>query len=299
MIGPEQMLKQIDIAQATAAGTPVIRAEVHLLAHGAGQNSVGQRAIRHHPDLVVATIWKNFLLHAPIEHVPAVLDHVNPACLHAPLDLGELEIGKTDRTDLPLLDQLIERAHRLLERHVTVGPVNQIHVDVVGVEILETLLDRLHHPLAGAAAVVGGVRIADTKLGRDHYFLAARAERLGERLLRCTETVRFGRVETVDALINGAADGLDEFRLLDAAVAPAYLPAPDSDRRNLDSRFAKLPIFHRAASAGGTVYRPAPEDCRRFSRTSGPCVRLRPSSSIRMPRLRSRAAPACSPCRPG
>jgi hypothetical protein len=53
--------------------------------------------------------------------------------------------------------------------------VNEIDVNVIGVERLETFLDRFDDPLAGAVAIVGSVGIADAEFGRDDGFLAASA----------------------------------------------------------------------------------------------------------------------------
>ena len=44
--------------------------------------------------------------------------------------------------DLALADDVVERAHRLLERRRAVGPVHEVHVDVVGAEVLQALVDR-------------------------------------------------------------------------------------------------------------------------------------------------------------
>jgi len=84
--------------------------------------------------LFFAAVRKNFLLHAPVEHIPAVLHDIDAPRLHARFDLAELEVGKSYRLDLALLDEVIEGAHRLFEWHVTVRPVNEVDIDVVSLE---------------------------------------------------------------------------------------------------------------------------------------------------------------------
>src|SRR5208282_5190324 len=42
MVGTEQMLEQVDIPQPSAPRAPIVRSEIHLLAHRAGQDSVGE-----------------------------------------------------------------------------------------------------------------------------------------------------------------------------------------------------------------------------------------------------------------
>ena len=80
---------------------------------------------------------------------PYCTTSTRPIC-QAGLDLLGLEVGEPDEADLAVADQVVERAHGLLERRVPVGPVDHVHVDVVGAEALEALVDRRRDPLGGS-----------------------------------------------------------------------------------------------------------------------------------------------------
>ena len=82
---------------------------------------------------------------------------------------------------------------------VAIGPVDEIDIDIVGIERLEALFDRLHHALAAAVAVVRQIRISDAELGRDDSFLAPRSERFGQRLLRRAHAIGLGGIEAVES----------------------------------------------------------------------------------------------------
>jgi hypothetical protein len=65
-------------------------------------------------------------LHPAVEHVPPVLHDTDPPQLHAGFELAEAKIRYTDVACLALPDDVVERAHRLLEWRVRVrpGPAN-------------------------------------------------------------------------------------------------------------------------------------------------------------------------------
>ena len=82
------------------------------------------------------------MLHAPVEQVQAVLRDVDPPGLHAGRDVVAGEVRDADEADLAVAHDVVEGAHGLLERRRTVGPVHEVHVDVVGPEVLQALVDR-------------------------------------------------------------------------------------------------------------------------------------------------------------
>src|SRR5208283_5953753 len=158
--------------------------------------------------------------------------------------LAQFEIRQADRSHFALLHKFVERLHRLFERRDSIGPVDEVDVDVIGVERLEAFVDRLDHALAGAVAIVGSVGIADAELGRDDGFLAPRAERFRQRFFRRAEAVRLGGIEAVDAEIERAINRFDELGFLDTAVAAANLPASEAHGGNLNTGPAKWSEFH-------------------------------------------------------
>jgi hypothetical protein len=71
-------------------------------------------------------------LHPTVEHVPAVLHHIDPPQLHAGIELGTAKIRYADIARLTLPHDVVERAHRLVERRVRIGPVDEIDIDMIG-----------------------------------------------------------------------------------------------------------------------------------------------------------------------
>ena len=63
---------------------------------------------------------------------------------------GGPSFGQADVTDLPLLDQLAQRAHGVLDRCLRVDPMLVIQIDVIGAQALERSLDRGPDILRGA-----------------------------------------------------------------------------------------------------------------------------------------------------
>ena len=161
------------------------------------------------------------------------------------VDLLPLEVRDADEAGLPLAHDVLEGAHRLLERGPVVGPVHEVDVDAVGAEVLEALLDRCHDACAAGVAEVRLVPISDAELGDEDRVPAAPAERPSERALRRAEAVPLGGVEAVDAEVERAPDGAGEFRLLDPPVAAADLPAAEADGRDLEPRPSEWSLLHQ------------------------------------------------------
>jgi hypothetical protein len=122
--------------------------------------------------------------------------------------------------------------------------VDHEHVDPVGAEVLEALVDRGQHPFTAAVTEVRFVAVVHAELGDDDGFLSAPPERLSEGSFRRAHPVALGGVEAVDAEIEGSADGTGELRLVDLAVAAADLPATEPDGRDLESRLSEGPVLH-------------------------------------------------------
>src|SRR5262249_43982873 len=147
---------------------------------------------------------------------------------------------------LALSHDVVEGAHGLVERRVGIRPMDEVHVDVVRVQALQALLDRRDDAPTGRVATGRPVGIAHAELGHDHDLAPPLAERLPQRPLRDAHAVRLGGVEAVDASIEGLLHGEPELALVDPAVRAADLPAPESDRRDLEAGLAELAIFHAA-----------------------------------------------------
>jgi hypothetical protein len=61
--------------------------------------------------------------------------------------------------------------------------VDHVDVHIIGVEVLQALFDRGHHPLAAAVTEIRRLFIAYTELGHHDRLLAARAEGFRQRPL--------------------------------------------------------------------------------------------------------------------
>jgi hypothetical protein len=193
---------------------------------------------------VLGAVREDVGLHPAVEHVPAVLHDVDPAHRHARLDLFELEVRKTDVAHLAFAHDAVERLHRLLERSETVGPVHEVHVDVVGAEVLQALVDRVDYALGAAVAQVRHVLVVHPELGDDDRFVAPLPQRLAERPLGRAHPITLGRVEAVDTEIERARHRAVELLDLDVAVAAANFPAAVADCPHLEAGLPEWSNFH-------------------------------------------------------
>jgi hypothetical protein len=140
----------------------------------AAEQAVGQRVARQQSDAVAQAGRDQVLLHAAVEQVVAVLGGHEGV-----RDLLGREVGATDVPDLALVDQLLERRDRLLQRRDAVRFVVLVQVDPVGAEPVERCLDRVPDVGAGSARTVqvGVPAHLHAELGGQHHVGAAALER--------------------------------------------------------------------------------------------------------------------------
>jgi hypothetical protein len=113
------------------------------------------------------------------------------------LEVGDVEVAHAERADLAVGDELLQRAHRLAQRHAA-APVEQIAIQVARPEPLE-------RRFAGALRVlITGVRRQDL---RDDEQLLARqpANRLADQPFRAAVTVHLRRIDVYHAELDAAA----------------------------------------------------------------------------------------------
>jgi hypothetical protein len=157
--------------------------------------------------------------------------------------------AQADVTDLALLDELGQRADRLLDGDVGIDAMLVVEVDVVGAEALERSFDRaadvLRRPVLTAhgrhVARVGGVH-AQVELRRDDVLVAAALDRATDQQLVRQGAVDLRRVEEVDAEPESAMDRLDGLVLVSRAVESGHPHATEPDRGDLE--VSKLAFFH-------------------------------------------------------
>lgn len=133
-------------------------------------------------------------------------------------------VGESDVTDLPVADQVIQCAERLLDRRGRVEIVQPVDVDVVGLQTPQRVLQLLHDRLpAGSAAVwVVLVQVAE-ELRPDHDPVAQRGparEVVADDLLGVAVGVDVGGVDRVAA---PAQIGSQDVRGLLWAAAPTVI----------------------------------------------------------------------------
>ena len=126
------------------------------------------------------------------------------------IGLGELrggEVGTADLAYLALHEKLVHRHQGLRDRHLGVGPVQQVEVDVVASQPAQALRAGLLDPFGMTAGqTLGG--LAHAELGGDHDALSARAEGLPQELLGSPLAVTIGRIEVRHAHLQGGRHDL-------------------------------------------------------------------------------------------
>ena len=151
--------------------------------------------------------------------------------------------GAADHPDLALVDEVGQRAERVVDVGRRVGPVGLVEVDVVGVEPAQAVLHLAHDPAAGRPAVVRVLAHRRHELGGQHHLVAPALQRLADDLLRLAAGVHVGGVDEVDAAVEGGVDDLDAVVVV--AVAPgAEHHRPEAVAADLDPGGAERGAFH-------------------------------------------------------
>jgi hypothetical protein len=120
-----------------------------------------------------------------------------------------------------------------------------IKIDHVDPEALEARFARLHHVLGPAVdALLAVGRFGLAELGREDHLLAPALERLCEKLLIVSPAVHVGRVEVVDAAVDGVVDHRDRFVVVGVAIHAGHRHASEADGADLEGRAAELSLFH-------------------------------------------------------
>ena len=130
------------------------------------------------------------------------------------LHLGELpgiHRRRAEIADLPRLDEVVQRLHRLLDRGVGVEAVDQVDIDVVSVEASQRGVDLLHDRRAGQAGAAGAVVHLPGDLRGYHDLLTAGVllDRPSDELLRAARLVDVRRVPERDAQLHGLLEEPD------------------------------------------------------------------------------------------
>ena len=217
--------------KAVAPGDPLGPATGVVLAgtETTRQPAPGQRAPREDPHPEGLGRRQDVPLDAPDEDgVRGLLGHealASPSLGH-PLGLHDLlgrEGGTAEGADLAGMDQIAEGPEGLVHVDRLVGPVDLVQVDVVDAQAPQALLALGDDPPPRVPLGVGVVAHRRVHLGGQHH---TRPVHLGQRLphdhLRLAGRVDVGRVDEVDAAVEGLMD-LDSGSSEGAVVHPLTL----------------------------------------------------------------------------
>jgi hypothetical protein len=159
--------------------------------------------------------------------------------------------------DLACRDELLERAPRLLDRHVAVGVVELQKVELLAPEPTQALLaamaDRLGAQVHEVVSVVAAQRSA---LGEDEHVLAA-GERAADDLLGVPPAVERSRVDPVDAAVHCGVDSPYRVGVVLRSPIDPPLSRPrtdgrgaDADARDQEVARAEAPPIHDGVQRG-------------------------------------------------
>ena len=173
------------------------------------------------------------------------------------LGLGELPRVHRRGADVAGLAgayDVVQRLHRLLDRHRRVPPVDLVEVDVVRLEPAEAGVDLLQDRLAGQTGAVGPGPHPAVDLGGEDDVLAVgvRLQRPAGVLLAGAGGVDVRGVEGVDAGFERRLDRLAGERLVlhprpaRSGVAPAH--AAEGDGRDLEAGVPEVEVAHGRGS---------------------------------------------------
>ena len=122
---------------------------------------------------------------------------------------------------MPGAHEVGQRAERLVDVGVLLGPVDLVQVDPVGAEPAQAVLDFAHDPAARVAELVRVVAHRAVHLGREHDVVApAAGSALPDDLLGLAARVDVGGVDEVDARVERAVDDPDALVVVRLPQAP-------------------------------------------------------------------------------
>ena len=212
--------------------SPVALFEGGVGREGTGEQAEAEGTVGHVANAIGEAPGEDSGFHATVIHVVADLVGGDVTVLLALFHHVDVEVGDAVVADLAALLELLEAFHRLLDRGVVVGPVNQHQVDEISVESAQAALRVLDDVglLRVAADHLGRVVVIEADLGDEHDLVAAIAQRFGEQFLGVVGAVDLSGVEEGDAAVDGHVDGAGGLIDIDVAVhRGAHLPGAETD----------------------------------------------------------------------
>jgi hypothetical protein len=159
------------------------------------------------------------------------------------------------------MHQVIQRREGFLQRRHEIEAVDNVEVDVVGAQTLETVLAALDDVVPAQAHVVDICAHATAHLGGQHHMVALALQCLAENFLRLAVRIDIGRIEKVDAAVDCDIHEALRCRLVESTDDfPVTLGAKrhraEAQLRYQQSRFTKLTILHDLSPSASTFLCP-------------------------------------------
>ena len=200
------------------------RGDLPALAVAARQPAAGQRAVGQDAHAVAQAGREDVVLdRAGQDRVRRLLraEALAASALGCPLRLDDLRRGDrrgAEGADLARVDEVGERAERLVDVGARIEAVDLVEVDPVGAQPAQRALDRLGDPAPRRAAAVGVFAHGQADFRGEHDVVAPPAgERLADDLLRLARGVEVGGVDEVDAGVERAVDDPDRVVVIGVA----------------------------------------------------------------------------------
>src|SRR5262249_36744847 len=151
-----------------------------------------------------------------------------------------------DQPHLARSDEVGERAQRLVDVGLELGPMDLVEVDPVGAEAAQAVVDLVRDPAARVPVLVRVVAHLPLHLGGEHGAVPAPArERLTDDVLRLPARVHVCGVDEVDPRVQGAVD--DAYALVVIGLAPgAEHHRAEAQRADSYTGAAEVAKFHSA-----------------------------------------------------
>ena len=162
-------------------------------------------------------------------------------------------LGQPEKPHLPRTHQIRHRSDGLLDRHRAIDAVLIVQVDVIDAEASQRGIARGLYVFGPAVLAdelaVGSPHVAEFR-GQDDS-LAPPLDRLPDQDLVGEGAVDIGRVEEIDAQIQGPVNRRDGLRVIPAPVEVRHPHAPEAQGRYLRALLAEFALFHDSSEFRG------------------------------------------------
>ena len=216
----------------------------------AGQVPCGQRAVGDQAYAHLFADGNQLALVLAVEQVIVILHRLKPRpAVVARRDLHVIKLiavhrGRAERAHFSRLNQIVQRFHGLLDGRFIIKAVDDVQIEVIRTQTLETAVDFPVNRLAGKPA---GVKI---NLRSNDHLIAGNvfSERLSQIFLARPGGIAVGRIEEIDSQIERMPDHGFGGALVQRPVVHrpclAKAHAAHADPGNFNLRPAQLRVFH-------------------------------------------------------